>query len=82
LQRLIAAGVYAYSVAFSPDGQRIVSGSGDKTLRLWDVFEGWAVGLCGKLTRNMSCDEWQGWVGALREIPYRPQCLTLSATPC
>ncbi len=26
-----------YSVAFSPDGKHIVSGSGDNTLRLWDV---------------------------------------------
>ncbi|HEY9621592.1 MAG TPA: AAA-like domain-containing protein [Crinalium sp.] len=26
-----------YSVAFSPDGQRIVSGSGDNTVRLWNL---------------------------------------------
>ena len=28
------------SVAFSPDNQKILSGSGDKTLRLWDVSSG------------------------------------------
>ncbi len=34
---------YVYSVAFSPDGQRIVSGSGDNTVRLWDL-KGQAIG--------------------------------------
>ena len=28
---------YVYSVAFSPDGKTIVSGSGDKTLKVWDA---------------------------------------------
>ena len=32
------------SVAFSPDGQRIVSGSVDNTLRLWDVYTGQPIG--------------------------------------
>ena len=26
-----------WSVSFSPDGKRIVSGSGDKTVKVWDI---------------------------------------------
>ena len=32
------------SVTFSPDGKRIVSGSGDTTVRMWDAEMGKPVG--------------------------------------
>ena len=32
-----------YNIAFSPDGQTIVSGSSDKTIRLWDVATGYTL---------------------------------------
>ena len=33
-----------YSVCYSPDGTRVVSGSGDKTIRIWDAESGAVVG--------------------------------------
>jgi WD40 repeat protein len=31
---------FVYSVAYAPDGTRIVSGSGDMTIRVWDAVTG------------------------------------------
>jgi WD40 repeat protein len=41
-------------VAFSPDGQRIVSGSADSTLHLWPNYPDPVSAMCAKLTTNMS----------------------------
>ena len=48
------------SVAFSPDGQQVLSGSADCTLRLWDKVTGETFVSSGS-TNGVECDFQPGW---------------------
>jgi len=50
-----------WSVAYSPDGQHIISGSGDDTIRIWDAETGAAVG-----------KPLEGHTTSVRSVAYSP----------
>ena len=68
-----------YPVAYSPEGQLLVSGSADKTLRVWPAYPDPASAMCAKLTTNMSHKQWRDWVSP--DIDYIKVCPDLPVAP-
>lgn len=61
------------SIAFTPDGRRLVSGHSNGKVALWDVdLEGWPKRACEIANRNLTRDDWKHFVGDA--LSYKAVC--------
>ena len=66
-------------LAFTADGNHIVSRGIDDGWMLWPGPTGWRDELCAKLTANMTRAEWAQWVSPT--IEYRAPCPGAATCP-
>lgn len=69
---------WVWSIAFSPDDEQILAGTQEQIIRSWPTkVETMSDKLCGKLTRNMTKDEWDIFVS--EDLTYESTCENLPA---
>ncbi|MBX9853865.1 MAG: hypothetical protein K2X86_19150 [Cytophagaceae bacterium] len=66
---------WAWSLAFSPDGNKLLVGCVDKLIRIWPThIDFMANEICDKVNRNMTGREWERYVAPLDDIKYQRTC--------
>ena len=61
-----------WAVAYSPDGERLFSGSQDRTIRIWPTrAQLIADAICGHVERDLSPEEWKQHLG---DVEYEATC--------
>jgi len=64
---------WIYAIEFNKDGSLIYSGTKDGSIQMWETKTSpMTVGLCSKLTRNMTLSEWLDFVA--KDIDYEKTC--------
>lgn len=69
---------WVWSVAISPDGERVFSGGADQTARAWLTHTQPMAGeVCRRVARDLTLDEWHAYVSLA--IPYESTCGPVAA---